>query len=149
MIVRGCSVVNTNNSPSQDYTTNPDDHSNHNIGSPGFKPLAVICQVYLKFDIWYKWLAYLVAMVPKTHSCDHNMFYNNKFVVKNVDFYVFRFSCTRPPLRPSPSFLLIIVSDQWPEGRSKMDNKILWAKSCHNGGVKIQSADFNWKTLKL
>ena len=23
--------VNTNNSPSQDYTTNPDDHSNHNI----------------------------------------------------------------------------------------------------------------------
>ena len=23
--------VNTNNSPSQDYTTNPDDHSNHNV----------------------------------------------------------------------------------------------------------------------
>ena len=23
--------VNTNNSPYQDYTTNPDDHSNHNI----------------------------------------------------------------------------------------------------------------------
>ena len=23
--------VNTNNSPSQDYTTNPGDHSNHNI----------------------------------------------------------------------------------------------------------------------
>ena len=23
--------VNTNNSPSQGYTTNPDDHSNHNI----------------------------------------------------------------------------------------------------------------------
>ena len=23
--------VNTNNSPSHDYTTNPDDHSNHNI----------------------------------------------------------------------------------------------------------------------
>ena len=34
--------VNTNNSPSQDYTTNPDDHSNHNIDSPGFKPLTVI-----------------------------------------------------------------------------------------------------------
>ena len=29
--------VNTNNSFSQDYTTNPDDHSNHNIDSPGFK----------------------------------------------------------------------------------------------------------------
>ena len=28
--------VNTNNSP-QDYTTNPDDYSNHNIDSPGFK----------------------------------------------------------------------------------------------------------------
>ena len=25
--------VNTNNSPSQDYTTNPDDHSNHNNNS--------------------------------------------------------------------------------------------------------------------
>ena len=25
--------VNTNNSPSQDYTTNPDDHSNHNKAS--------------------------------------------------------------------------------------------------------------------
>ena len=34
--------VNTNNTPSQDYTTNPDDHSNHNIDSPGFKPFTVI-----------------------------------------------------------------------------------------------------------
>ena len=34
--------VNTNNSPSQDYTTKPDDHSNHNIDSPGFKPFTVI-----------------------------------------------------------------------------------------------------------
>ena len=34
--------VNTNNSPSQDYTTNPDDHSNHNIDSPGLKPFTVI-----------------------------------------------------------------------------------------------------------
>ena len=34
--------VNTNNSPSLDYTTNPDDHSNHNIDSPGFKPFTVI-----------------------------------------------------------------------------------------------------------
>ena len=34
--------VNTNNSPSQDYTTNPDDHSNHNIDPPGFKPFTVI-----------------------------------------------------------------------------------------------------------
>ena len=34
--------VNTNNSPSQDYTTNPDDHSNHNIDSPVFKPFTVI-----------------------------------------------------------------------------------------------------------
>ena len=24
-------AVNTNNSPPQDYTTNPDDHSNHNF----------------------------------------------------------------------------------------------------------------------
>ena len=34
--------VNTNNSPSQDYTTNPDDHSKHNIDSLGFKPFTVI-----------------------------------------------------------------------------------------------------------
>ena len=34
--------VNTNNSPSQDYTTNPDNHSNHNIDSPGFKLFTVI-----------------------------------------------------------------------------------------------------------
>ena len=34
--------VNTNNSPSQDYTTNPDDPSNNNIDSPGFKTFTVI-----------------------------------------------------------------------------------------------------------
>ena len=34
--------VNTNSSPSQDYTTKQDDHSNHNIDSPGFKPFTVI-----------------------------------------------------------------------------------------------------------
>ena len=39
--------VNTNNSPSQDYTTNPDDHSNHNIDSPGFKPFTVIHKLLL------------------------------------------------------------------------------------------------------
>ena len=37
--------VNTNNSPSQDYTTNPDDHSNYNIDSPGFKPFTVIKEI--------------------------------------------------------------------------------------------------------
>ena len=36
--------VNTNSSPSQDYTTKPDDHSNHNIDSLGFKPFTVILQ---------------------------------------------------------------------------------------------------------
>ena len=39
--------VNTNNSPSQDYTTNPDDYSNHNIDSPGFKPFTVIWTWFL------------------------------------------------------------------------------------------------------
>ena len=33
--------VNTNNSPYQDYITNPDDHSNHNIDSPRFKTFTV------------------------------------------------------------------------------------------------------------
>ena len=41
--------VNTNNSPSQDYTTNPNDHSNHNIDSPGFKPFTVIVGYYCRF----------------------------------------------------------------------------------------------------
>ena len=41
--------VNTNNSPSQDYTKNPDDHSNHNIDSPGFKPFTVISK-YFRFE---------------------------------------------------------------------------------------------------
>ena len=40
--------VYTNNSPSQDYTTNPDDHSNHNIDSPGFKTFTVIATVPVK-----------------------------------------------------------------------------------------------------
>ena len=43
--------VNTNNSPSQDYTTNPDDHSNHNIDSPGFKPFTVIYIAILLFSL--------------------------------------------------------------------------------------------------
>ena len=38
--------VNTNNSLSQDYTTNQNDHSNHNIDSPGFKPFTVIVKTF-------------------------------------------------------------------------------------------------------
>ena len=41
--------VNTNNIPSQDSTTNPDDHSNHNIDSPGFKPFTVIYTTFFRF----------------------------------------------------------------------------------------------------
>ena len=41
--------VNTNNSPSQDYTTNPDDHSNHNIDSPGSKPFTIILIVFINY----------------------------------------------------------------------------------------------------
>ena len=35
--------VNTNNSPSQDYTTNPDDHSNHNTPS-GIVVVTFLCK---------------------------------------------------------------------------------------------------------
>ena len=42
--------VNTDNSPSQDYTTSPDDHSNHNIDSPGFKPFTVIVGFLVDFQ---------------------------------------------------------------------------------------------------
>ena len=53
MIVRVCSVVLRRtvvgvDTPSQDYTTNPDDHSNHNTDSPGFKPFTVIRKNCLK-----------------------------------------------------------------------------------------------------
>ena len=44
--------VNTNNSPSQDYTTNPDDHSNHNIDSPGFSQ---IFHCYNKYSVHLLW----------------------------------------------------------------------------------------------
>ena len=47
--------VNNNNSPSQDYTTNPDDHSNHNIDSPGFKTFTVILDNLLNIIILYFW----------------------------------------------------------------------------------------------
>ena len=54
--------VNTNNSPSQDYTTNPDDHSNHNIHSPGFKPFTVI---------WNKQLSNRFKRVPRSFKRLH------------------------------------------------------------------------------
>ena len=46
--------VNTNNSPSQDYTTNPDDHSNHNIDLPGFKPFTVISNFVIARKAWFQ-----------------------------------------------------------------------------------------------
>ena len=49
--------VNTNNSPSQDYTTNPDDHSNHNINKTDTKVnnylIASLGSVITK-EIWPK-----------------------------------------------------------------------------------------------
>ena len=36
--------VNTNNSPSQDYTTNPDDHSNHNINFYSYHQIVIIVE---------------------------------------------------------------------------------------------------------
>ena len=42
-------LVNTNNSPSQDYTTNPDDHSNHNI----YRYISIyILEVTNQLKIW-------------------------------------------------------------------------------------------------
>ena len=51
--------INTNNIPSQDYTTNPDNHSNHNIDSPGFKPFTVI----YTYIIYLYNLLYLVVLL--------------------------------------------------------------------------------------
>ena len=42
--------VNTNNSPSQDYTTNPDDHSNHN----GLAVIIPLSWVPISHDTWWK-----------------------------------------------------------------------------------------------
>ena len=49
--------VNTNNSPSQDYTTNPDDHSNHNIHSYchfllSWKVLATLYSLKTTLQTW-------------------------------------------------------------------------------------------------
>ena len=70
--------VNTNNSPSQDYTTNLDDHSNHKIDSPGFKPFTVIIIIKEEvigiffFNIWWLlkelfcWWFLKTSVVPLT-----------------------------------------------------------------------------------
>ena len=64
--------VNTNNSPSQDYTTNPDDHSNHSIDSPGFKPFAVIYIVYMPYTEGCMYMVYIpVYSVYATHRGVH------------------------------------------------------------------------------
>ena len=61
--------VNTNNSPSQDYTTNQDDHSNHNIDSPGFKPFTVI---RILFYFWPN------ATIKNTNSAAISYFYRSE-----------------------------------------------------------------------
>ena len=63
--------VNTNNSPSQNYTTDPDDHSNHNIDSPGFKPFTVIDFTLkeIRYHYLYSLLTFaLLFFVLKTSS---------------------------------------------------------------------------------
>ena len=63
--------VNTNNSPSQDYTTDPDDHSNHNTDSPGFKPFTVIDFTLkeIRYHYLYSLLTFaLLFFVLKTSS---------------------------------------------------------------------------------
>ena len=57
--------VNTNNSPSQDYTTNPDDHSNHNTDSPGFKPFTVKSKYFLKLYISFIICFNLISLVKR------------------------------------------------------------------------------------
>ena len=56
--------VNTNNSPSQDYTTNPDDHSNHNSDSPGFKPFTVILLLLLLLLLLFSFYIIISLLFP-------------------------------------------------------------------------------------
>ena len=58
--------VNTNSSPFQDYTTNPDDHSNHNIDSPGFKPFTVIFTLHYLIHV-----GYTTVSIVKIRSTGH------------------------------------------------------------------------------
>ena len=45
--------VNTNNSPSQDYTTNPDDHSNHNSSQiVGWNMTVLLFPMRIAEDLW-------------------------------------------------------------------------------------------------
>ena len=48
--------VNTNNSPSQDYTTNPDDHSNHNITDIAKSLRIFLFQTFLFSDEGFNWI---------------------------------------------------------------------------------------------
>ena len=78
-------LVNTNNSPSQDYTTNPDNHSNHNIDSPGFKPFTIIgCLLCI----------YVCGMFVKRlgHLCIRAL-YKFKFMIIIICMFVYTYIC--------------------------------------------------------
>ena len=52
--------VNTNNSPSQDYTTNPDDHSNHNIIEQSRQfSAAKLTYMYVNYFHTLKWAVHV------------------------------------------------------------------------------------------
>ena len=57
--------VNTNNSPSQDYTTNPDDHSNHNTNK--FETWK-----YAQLDTLKHFCKFNLAQYLQTNSCKLN-----------------------------------------------------------------------------
>ena len=80
--------VNTNNSP-QDYTTNPDGHSNHNIDSPGFKPFTVI----------------LTLVLIHTSVCEPIYKIDNAFIYYNAQGSPFRCNEMQPAINRSPEWL--------------------------------------------
>ena len=47
--------VNTNNSPSQDYTTNPDDHLNHSEDLYGkLTAIGFVNEAHARISFWFK-----------------------------------------------------------------------------------------------
>ena len=75
--------------PEKDYTTNPNDHSNHKIDSPGFKPFTVIF-----INMAYKDISFGVNCVTSTFviTKDFLLSHFSSFLFELITTYCLRIS---------------------------------------------------------
>ena len=69
--------VNTNNSPSQDYTTNPDDHSNHS------NAISIVNERHL-LDLELSKRPFDIIVLTETHLDD--LYLMKKYFLKIIQF---------------------------------------------------------------